>query len=427
MSIAHKVLIAALLMLPALQGMGQAARTPFSSFGIGERYNNALVNSQGMAGVGVSQPQFWFINNQNPALLIYNSINTAFQAGIIMERRSISSDTLSETTQGGNMNYLVTAFPIKPGKWTTSLGLMPYSSVNYLLNYTDNVVDRPEKVDIKEEGSGGLTQLYWSNGVRIAKDLAVGVKAAYIFSSIVKSYNNQLVGSTQPVNYVAGIEEKSYVKDFMFGTGISFSKDSLFSRQRYRLSFGAVYDFATNLNATKTDRIYRASPNGEDTTSVAVLPSSLKGVYGIPAGFTVGVSLSRGIEWNIGTEFSYQDWSTFKDISGEQSSMQASWRAAIGGEIIPDPFAADNYLKRIMYRAGVSIGENPFLANGNPVRDLGINFGFTLPAGRNNSVDFAFKYGKRGSRSDNILEETYFNVYFGISFNDQWFIKNRYN
>lgn len=410
----------------AITASGQAARTPFTSFGIGEPYGNALINQQGMAGIGVSQPQFWFINNQNPALLVYNSVNTTFQAGLITERRSISGDTLSETSQGGNMNYLVTAFPIKPGKWTTSVGLMPYTAVNYRLHYRDNIVGSAEEVSVVEEGDGGLTQLYWSNGVRLTKELAVGLKASYIFSSIVNTYKNQLIDSRQPTNYLAGIEEKSYVRDFTFGTGFSFSKDSLFSRQRYRLSFGATYDFATDLKAKKTDRIYRTNTVG-DTTDVSVLPSSVNGSYSIPSSLIVGVSVSRGMRWSIGTEFSLQDWSTFRGLNGESNSLKKSWRAAVGGEIIPDPFDTENYLKRMTYRAGVSMEENPFLANGNLVKDIGINFGFTLPAGRYNSVDVAFKYGKRGDKAENILEENYFKIYFGITFNDQWFIKRRFD
>ena len=421
----RKYIFLVLCLVSAVEGFGQAARTPFTSFGIGEPYGNALINQQGMAGVGVSQPQFWFINNQNPALLVYNSVYTGFQAGLITERRKISSDTQSEKSQGGNMNYLVTAFPIEPTKWTTSVGLMPYTSVNYKLQYIDNISGSNEKVSITEEGSGGLTQLYWSNGVRLTKDIAVGVKAAYIFSSIINTYKNRLVDSPQPVNYFAGIEEKAYVKDFTFGTGISFSKDSLFSQNRYRLSFGAVYDFATDLSTTKTDRIYRTNEVG-DTTDVSVLPSSRKGAYSIPASLTVGVSLSRGTRWSIETDFSYQDWSTFKDLNGRNDGMQQSWRVAVGGEITPDQFAAENYLKRLTYRAGVSMEQEPFLANGNAVKDLGINFGFSMPAGRS-SLDLAFRYGKRGDKSENVLEETYFKVFFGITFNDQWFIKRKFD
>jgi hypothetical protein len=425
MSNIHKYVFVFICLLLTLESSGQAARTPFSSFGIGEPYGNALINHQGMAGVGVSQPQFEFINNQNPALLVYNSFYTSFQAGILTERRNISGDTLSETSQGGNMNYLVTAFPIKPYRWTTSVGLMPFTSVNYKMQYNDAIVGSAEEVTVVEEGSGGLTQLYWSNGVRLTRNLAIGLKASYIFSSIVNTYQNQLINSSQPVNYIAAVEEKTYVRDFTFGTGISFSKDSLFSQRRYRLSIGAVYNFATDLDARKTDKLYRTTAAG-DTTDVTVLPSSTSGSYSIPSSFTVGISLSRAARWSIGSEFSYQDWADFSNVTRQNGGLEKSWRVALGGEITPDQFAAENYLKRLTYRAGVSIEQNPFLANGNPVKDVGINFGLSLPAGRS-SLDLAFKYGKRGNKSENILEEDYFKIYFGITFNDQWFIKRKFD
>jgi hypothetical protein len=425
MSIIHKYVFISICLLFAMEASGQAARSPYTAFGIGEPYGNALINHQGMAGVGVSQPQFAFINNQNPALLVFNSIRTVFQAGIIGERRTISGDTLTETSKGGNMNYLATAFPIKPTKWTTSVGLMPYTSVNYKLQYNDAIIGSPEQVRVIEEGSGGLTQFYWSNGVRLTKDFAVGLKASYIFSSIVNTYKNQLINSPQPVNYVVAVEEKSYVSDFTFGTGISFSKDSLFRQQRYRLSIGAVYNFAADLDARKTDRLYRTNAIG-DTTDVSVLPSSTRGSYHIPASFTVGIALSRDYRWNIGTEFSYQDWSTFKNVNGQTEGLQQSWRIAVGGEVTPDIFSSDNYLKRLTYRAGISMEQNPFLVNNHAVKDIGINFGFSLPAGLS-SIDLAFKYGKRGNKSENLLEEDYFKIYFGITFNDQWFIRRKFN
>ena len=79
----------------------------------------------------------------------------------------------------------------------------------------------------------------------------------------------------------------------------------------------------------------------------------------------------------------------------------------------------------MVYRAGLSFEQYPYKANNNTVNDLGINFGFSLPAGRS-SVDMAFRYGKRGTLSDNGLQENYFKIFFGVTFNDQWFIKRRF-
>jgi len=147
MSIVKKYFFILVCLFYGANVWGQAARSPFTSLGIGEPYGNALINTQGMAGIGVSQPQYWFLNNQNPALLVYNNM-TVFQAGMLVESRTIRRDTASEKAVGGNMNYLVTAFPIKPNRWTTSLGLMPYTTVKYKLSYQDKVENSSTNVQV---------------------------------------------------------------------------------------------------------------------------------------------------------------------------------------------------------------------------------------------------------------------------------------
>lgn len=414
---------------------GQAARSPFTDFGIGEPYGNALINTQGMAGVGVSQPQFWFLNNQNPALLVYNTL-TVFEAGMLVETKNISRDTASERSVGGNMNYLVTAFPVKPGKWTTSVGLMPYTTVKYNIHYTDVVQNNESQlVDVIREGSGGLTQLYWSNGVRLTRNFAVGLKTAYIFSSVLTTYMNRLKDFQQPVNYYAAIQERTYVKDFKFSGGISYSKDSLFTQKRYRLSAGLVYDFAADLNTRQRHITYRTLSGLVDDDPDPDTLFSSRGTIDVPSAITAGISLSRGLKWTLATEFSYQDWSTFRSVNiDDEGGLGKSWRAAIGWEITPDAIS-DKYLNRLTYRVGLSFDQTPFRVDRSEdlsftdyrtVNDLGINFGFSLPAGRS-SLDFAFKYGKRGNRSETIIQEDYFKVYFGITFNDQWFIKRKFD
>src|SRR5690606_33679124 len=175
--------------------------------------------------------------------------------------------------------------------------------------------------------------------------------------------------------------------------------------------------FATKLDVEKTDRLFRMN-QVRDTTDVQVLPTSRDGSIQIPWSLTAGISLSRGMLWSIGTQFSLQDWTQYRNVYGDSEKLQRAWRAAVGGEFTPDPFS-EKYLSRVTYRAGVSLEESPFLANNNPVRDVGINFGFSLPAGRAHSLDLAFRYGKRGDRADNTLQEDYFKVYFGVTFNDQ--------
>jgi hypothetical protein len=424
----YSFLFAVVVLLWAPRVQGQAVQSPFTTFGIGEPYGNALIQNQGMGGIGVSQPQFWYLNNQNPALLVYNNI-TVFSAGFMAESRTISNDTLSERHRAGNLNYLATAFPVKVNKWTTSLGIMPYTTVKYEVNSTGSIynADTGEvegTVQEKESGLGGLTQFYWSNGVRLHRNFSIGLKTAYIFGPIETRYNNVVENPRQNSPYIVSIREKITVRDFLLTSGVSYSKDSLGHRKAYRLSIGGTYTFGTQFSADKRTEIKRLSLRETELESDTLLTKD--GKLSIPSTFTIGASWSRGGIWTIGTELSYQDWSSFKGFEAEDEGLSQSWRAAIGGEITPDPLAGENYLKRITYRVGLAYEKYPIVVEGNSVKDFGINFGFSLPAGRS-SLDLAFKVGKRGDRSENLLQENYFKVYFGITFNDQWFIKRKFD
>ncbi|MBX2965312.1 MAG: hypothetical protein KF845_04140 [Cyclobacteriaceae bacterium] len=414
-----------ILSVLSFSAFSQATRSPFSTFGIGEPYGNALIQNQAQGGTGVSQPQFWFVNNQNPALLVFNYY-TVFQAGAILETKTTRSDTARAKGTNGNLNYLVTAFPIKPGKWSTSVGLMPLTNVNYRLQYLEEIVGSPQQdtISVVEQGSGGLSQLYWSNGVRLHDNWAIGLKAAYLFGSISNDFSNTLVSVQQPVYYTAAINEKTYIKDFQFTAGLSFSQDSIGKRDDYRISAGLTYTFNTDMRASKRTVFQRRFLSGTPTTSDTLVEK--RGSIKYPSSLTAGLSVSKGSKWAAGVEYTMQNWTEFNSINDEDNqNLQTAWRFSSGGEFTPDHLS-DKYFKRITYRTGIHYENAPFLINNNQLRDFGINFGLSMPAGRS-SLDFAFSTGKRGNRSKNILEESYFRVYFGITFNDQWFIRRRFD
>jgi hypothetical protein len=417
--------------LLTVQVYSQATRSPFSTFGIGESFGNALANNQGMGGIGVSQPQYFFVNHMNPALLVYNTF-TVFQAGMLVEQRRIKADTVTESSTAGNLNYLVTAFPIAWRKkncagtaclrWASSVSLAPYTTVKYKLAYTDDIIGSTEEVEVIEEGSGGISQLSWSNGVRLTDNFSIGLKASYLFGSVSNFYKNKLIGSTQPANYYTALEERSYVKDFIFAGGFSYNIDSLFRSKRYRIGIGGVYELGSDLKTRHKYLLYRTSAIGGAIDADTVIASI--GQIRMPSGFTAGFNVSRGAQSSVGAQFSYRDWSTFRSVNSDDEGLKESWTFAFGGETTPDLYS-ERYLKRVTYRLGASIEEYPFLANNKNVRDRGINFGFSLPAGRS-SLDFGFRYGKRGNRKENLIEESYFRVFFGVTFNDQWFIKRKF-
>jgi hypothetical protein len=395
---------------------GQAGRTPFSSFGVGDYYGNALAHSQGMAGVGISNPQYMYLNNQNPALLVFNRLTT-FEAGYVGDVRTVKNSSTSEKGGGGNLNYLLIGFPIKPGKWTSSFGIMPYTNVNYKLSYPQEIVNTLTTVNVIEEGSGGINQASWSHGVAINRNISVGARANYLFSSIDRTYQNQFSQSLVP-----SIHTRQNFSDFSFTGALSIRKDSL-TRKNHRLNFGLVYDFKANVRT----RYYQAIELTSISSATDTLVSNQITSTILPQTLSAGISFGRPDYWTIGIDGTWLDYTQFRDMNGNRNGGTTGWKVAIGGEVVPDPTSLSGYLKRVTYRAGASLENYPYLVNGNNLRDFGINFGLSLPVARYSSLDIGLKMGKRGDITANTVVENYFKIYFGVTFNDQWFIKRKFD
>ncbi|MFM8912184.1 MAG: hypothetical protein ACKOE6_04560, partial [Flammeovirgaceae bacterium] len=390
-----------LWVLGSSAAVAQVAKSPFSTFGWGDVYSRGLAQNMGMGGVGISNGNPWYVSNMNPALLVNNYV-VSFQAGMQLENRTINDGSNSLKNGSGNLNYLVMAFPVKPGKWTTSIGLMPYSGVNYKLNTTKDVIGSNGSVFSEESGSGGVNQFYWSNGVRINKYFAVGARVNYLFSSII-SESSQVLDVNRIVTFFPSFYERTYVKDLSLSTGITLQKDSLFNKN-YKVSLGFIYDFRTDINTQTTQRIDRRSNTGViiDSTTGA----NSRGSAVMPQTYGVGFSFGRMNHWTFATDLQIMD---YNQLAGFPRPFQTTTglRAGAGFEITPDPTGLSNYLKRMTYRVGGSYERYPYLVNGNQVRDLGITFGLSMPLGLS-TLDFGLKLGKRGSIVDNSIEEDYY-------------------
>jgi hypothetical protein len=406
--------------------VGQAARSPLSAFGIGEYYGNAPAHSQGMAGVGVSNPQYLYLNNINPALLVFNGLNgiTTFQAGIIGEQRTVKDATNKETTKGGNLNYMILGFPIKSGKWVTSVGLMPYTSMRYRFSFSEPLSDNTGVVRFNESGSGGINQVAWSHGVALHKYLSLGARASYLYSTIENSFTNTVFLNNQTQYFTPDVHRRFYYKGFAFTGALSVHIDSLFN-DNYRFNLGAVYDLKTDL---KTD--YLQTLTRLDATGVTIDSDTLLALVGntrIPSALSLGMSFGKGNQWMFAVDARMTDYTKFGFFQNQQSPTTKGYRLAAGFELTPNPTSLSSYLKVITYRTGVSFEEYPYLINGNALRDFGTNFGLSLPVARGCSVDLSGRWGTRGNIETNTIEETYFKIYFGVTFNDRWFIKRRFD
>ncbi len=412
------------LLLSSTMGYGQAARSPFSSYGLGEQYGNALATDQGMGGVGISNPHYWYLNNQNPAMLIFNRLTT-FQAGLIGEQRTQNSiATATQKSGSGNLNYLVLSIPVMAGKWTSSLSLMPYTRLNYQLKYTQPVAGDTSKANVTETGSGGINQVSWSNGVKITNAISLGLRTTYLFSAVSTQFSSELQYTQQVLVISPLVYERTFVSGFKFAPALSVHVDSI-GKKNYRVNFGLVYDLQSNVPGKFYQRIERHNLAGiiDSLTLIRNVPGTLT----LPSTLSAGLSFAKSYKWIVAVDGSYSNYSTYRDMAGTNPYTSNSWRLAAGFETTPDGGSLSSYFKRATYRTGVSLENYPYLANGNVVKDFGITFGLSLPVSRLSSIDLALKVGKKGDKTLNGIEENYIKLYFGLTFNDQWFIKRRFD
>jgi hypothetical protein len=412
-----------------LEVSGQAARTPFSAFGYGDSYGDALIHHQGMGGVGVSNPQFWHLNTMNPALLTNNRL-TVFQAGVVIDKRRIYSGSLKENSSGGNLNYLAMGFPLMRNKqtgetrWGTAIGLNPYSNVNFSYEYESQT--NGTDVIYFDKSLGGLSEFYWSNGVRLNRHLSLGLKTSFLFGSLSSDFSSLLDNPDQAQKRITNVHEFQSMKGVRFIPGVHFKKDSVFNKYSFNLGFVAELKAGLNTNLEQVLEVKNFSTGSillSDTLSVSTNRAYL------PQRYSAGLSFGNSEKWMLAADFSLlRPNGKFVVLGLDSVAATNGWRVNAGAELTPDARSLGSYLKRITYRTGISAESGTYLVNGNAVKDFGINFGFSFPVNRISSLDVAFRTGKRGDLKLNGIEENYFKIYFGVTFNDtQWFIKRRFD
>jgi hypothetical protein len=62
------------------------------------------------------------------------------------------------------------------------------------------------------------------------------------------------------------------------------------------------------------------------------------------------------------------------------------------------------------------------------ITDFAGTFGLGLPInGTFSNINIAVEIGKRGTKYNNLVEENYVNFVIGLSFNDRWFVKRKFD
>ena len=404
------------------QNFGQNTFSPYTINGIGDLSGQSLTNQFAMGEVGIGTPSVWNINHLNPALLPYNRFS-AFQLGIAGESRSVASETQTQRSGTAGLSSMVFAFPIKDTKWTTSLGFMPLSSVNYNV-LSESVVEGTDvPIAFNFTGEGGLTEVFFSNGFKISEGLTAGIQTSFVFGFIENETVTDLQDPSLTTPLASALFQKTDYRGFKISGGLAYRKK--LADKRF-FNVGLVFKNSTDLNTTRLVRLERQRFTGAAIPG-DTLVNNAKGTFSLPSEIGIGFSYEFVANYLISLDVKRQNWTQFASSEANGEEYRSSLTIGAGMEFIPDYTSVSSYFKRIRYRFGLNYQQLPYVINGNTINDFGINFGWSLPFNNVSGIDFAFKLGQRGTKSNDLIRERYFKFIFGATINDRWFIRRRYN
>jgi hypothetical protein len=395
--------------------------SPYSIGGLGEIAFKGNAINRHMGGLDIVSDSL-HANINNPASLGDLKLVT-YSLGLNYKSTKLSSNASNESVTSASIDYLVVAIPTK--KFTFGFGILPATSVGYRLQSVidgeniNNVVNR-------NEGYGGLNQTFISIGFKVFEFLNFGVSANYNFGKITNESSRQ----EQNIDFGTFFTKTSSLVGFnyRFATQLKIPLTS-----KVRLDAMAYYVPKNSLTATNESVYFTRSVTTQDLgdfENVDLAARNLKETsISLGDQYSFGLGITKEKKWFVGGQYSQRNSADYVNnfISLDNITYANGSRLSFGGFYLPDYSSITSYWKRIVYRAGMRFEDTGVLFNNQPLKETGISFGVSLPMAGYSNANIGIEFGKRGSQDNGLIQESYWNLIVGLSLNDIWFIKRKFN
>ena len=397
-------------------------KSPFSRFGYGEMYSfsNAYAQAMGGIGVGVNNPvQINFANPANQSSILKESF--LFNVGVGANVRKLTEASSSATVTSVGLETMSLAFPIIENRWGCAVGILPFNSVGYEMNYTDSLAS------YSYSGNGGVNQVVLSSGVRLFKGLSIGFNAAYLFGTTAYTGENTFKESSA---FYSRKQLEYKTLGFLWNAGIQYKWQI---NEAKALTFGATVRTPQQLTYRETQKFSSYVMNGvieisKDTISTATEKSTTD----IPLEIGVGVSYSVENKILLGVDAGLQNWDNISCYGKVDSDLQQTKYVKLGGEIIPN-YKSTKFYQRIPIRLGVHYSDLPIMyqyeGETKQLSEYGVSLGTRIkPKQNQNGLTIALDFGHRGNSSlAKSLQETYLLIKLNVTLQEVWFMKRKIN
>lgn len=421
-----KKLIVSICLLFSLVSFAQeGTSSPYSFYGIGDVRFRGSIENRSMGGMSAVSDSI-HLNVLNPAM--YSSLKlTSFSIGGTFAANRLKTNSQDEKAQRTTLDYLAVGIPV--GKLGFGFGLIPYSSVGY--NIQNSTANGNLTSRNYYTGTGGVNKVFFGFGYQLTKRLSFGADVQYNFGKITTKNIALLYDSNgYLVQYGTRENNLSTASGVNFNLGLSY-KSKLY--KNISIFSSATYSPESNLNLNNSRNIALVqSVSGAnevvvgDVVDITVANTKLK----LPSKLTFGLGVGDAKKWIVGSELTFQNSSNFgnrfNDINNV--SYENSTRFTFGGYYIPNYKSFSNYFERIVYRGGFRYENTGLIINNKSIEDAALTLGLGMPLrGTFSNINIGFELGNRGTKDAELVREHYMNFSVGLSLNDRWFQKRKYD
>lgn len=392
----------------------QNTTSPYSILGIGDIETKDYGKFFGMASTSLAVRSASFINLNNPASLTAldpNMINIDMNA----RWRSSSfqypvNDTFTSSYSDAAIRRMSLTF--RPGKmWGLSMGIKPYSTVNYQL---DEKLSLPgggvTSINKTVTGSGGINQVYVANGFQIGKHLSVGLTASYLFGSLTRNtlyhYEN---------------------------LGINIQRDEYEQLRGFQFQGGLQYMFKTGERITHTIGITVANPTTlkgvwetEYKENDTLLNSNTDDGHSFKLPLQIGAGYACVIDnmITIAADYNFYNWEKTK-LNYPNAYLQAAQRFSLGFQYAPLKKTQGQMREKLFIQAGLAYEQGYISIKNKQIDDMSVTVGIGSNLTRLINAYLGLEIGRKGNINYEQIRENYTQLSFGVTIKEFWYNTKR--
>ena len=398
--------------------------SPYSLNELGEINFLGNVSNLSMGGIDSAIDSIEF-NINNPSSLAKLK-TTNYLIGTFYKSTGISNVNSTDNINTANINYIAVGIPTK--RFGFGFGVLPYSSVGFNLQSTDEY-NTANSINSRLFGAdGNINRAFVSIGLPLLKYLSLGASANYNFGK----FNYEKFNLIENVNYGIFSNSSSEISGFTY----NFSSNlSIPLKNDFKLNLVYSYYPDGDLDSFNIESLYTSNTSSitlESLGDFVDVDLNSRGLENtklpVPKKSIFSLGLEKKNSWFLGFQYESKLSSNFENVflDTQNVSYRDANSLSIGGYIIPDSLSLTSYWKRVKYRFGIKNEKKSIIVNNLPINHFSLNLGLGLPIAGLSKANLGLEIGKVGD-NNSLVKENYFALRLGLSLNDVWFIKRKYN